>query len=317
MIHKLLRLFFRHPSPPPAPAWLDRIEHLDPEGREEDRRAAQGLARALHGHALPMPALGRREVAVLHAARRRRPAELLEAVQGLSYPAALRLAERLAPRPGLDRQGLAAAARHLVETSPEREVVLAALALLALAPTEEDLPLLERVARSATGAPAAMRVATAIPALRRPALLSLVKASSGIGRALALEELLRRGAPVPEEAPALLSLLAEVEDPLERAWGSVPLLEAVDVPSLLAENPSLAETVVLALEANARGGWRGGPGPGLGRLLGSIRAAEALLEGEFPDDLRKRSARAVIEAHPAPAGKAVRLAQAFIERERA
>lgn len=309
MIRQLLRRLLRRSAPPPAPAWLEGLAHLDEAAREEDREAGRALARALHGHAKPAAGLGRREAAVIHAARRRRPAELLEALEGLPYPAALRLGERLAARPDLDRGGLAQTARRALESAARREEALAALALLALAPSPADLPRLLEAARSAAGAPAALRVAAAA-ALPRAELHSLLAAASGIGRALALEAYLHDRSLEAGEAPRLLELMAGIEDPLERAWASAPLLEAVDAAALLAEAPALGGPLVLGLEANARGGWRGGPGPGLGRLPGSIRAAEALLTGELAPELMDRAARAVVEAHPAPHGEVLRRAEA-------
>src|SRR5690606_41712959 len=107
-----------------------------------------------------------------------------------------------------------------------------------------------------------------------------VGAAPYVGRDRAIEEWLRALGPKlrAEESAKLLRSAAEVSDPLDRAWAAVPLLEAVDVPALLEADPSLAEAVVLCLEANDRGGWRGGPGPGRARLPGSQPAADALLE---------------------------------------
>lgn len=285
----LLR-WFSKASPPTAGAWLDRA---DPE-----EAAGEALARALHGHAAPMPNLRRREVAAFHAARRRKWRELAEAIEGLPYPAALRLAEALGARADLDREGLVASARRILSRTPEGEMALAALALLALSPSPDDLPLLLRAATKAPGAPAAARVVAALPEeTARPALRELIGRAAGIGRTLAIEEFLRGRAP-GDEAPFLLGATAEVEDPLARAWGSVPLLETEEVAAL-AEEAAHHEALILCLEANARGGWRGGPGPGLGRLPGSLRVAERLLD-LASDERRERIARALLEAHPAP-----------------
>lgn len=299
-------------SAPAARPWLDGLGALDEEAREGDREAGRALARALHGHAAPTPGLERRATAAIHAARRRKPGELAEALEALPYPAALRLAERLAARRDLDRAGLGEGARRILEATPQREVALAALALLTLAPSPEDLPLLERAAHSAAGAPAAARVAAALPADEaRPALLSVIRRASEIGRALAIEENLRaQGA--GEDAPLLLELASAIEDPLERAWATVPLLEQIDAEALLEARPALAEALVLGIEANARGGWHGGPGPGLGRLPGAQRVALHLLREGVDPLLRERAARAVVEAHPAPAGELLRKAQEIL-----
>lgn len=309
----LLRLFSRRAGPPAAPPWIERLGKLDAAEAEEDREAARALARALHGHAQIAPGLGRREEAVIHASRRRRPEELREAIRGLDCPSALALAKRLEGRRALDRGGLGEAAQRVVETSPLRDEALAALALLTLSPSSVALSLLEKAALSALGAPAAMRVATAQPETSRPALHALLEIAPGIGRALALEEYLRARKVEPGEAPLLFELMSGIEDPLERGWASAPLFEEADAAVLLEENPSLAQAVVLGLEANARGGWRGGPGPGLGRLPGSIRAAEALLRGEYPSEFKERAARAVVEAHPAPLGDILQLARDILE----
>jgi len=309
-MRRLFRLL-RRPSSATGPGipWLERLPIEDPSEREEELGIAREIARGLHAHPRPVPGFSRRMQAVIHAARRRRADELAEALRGLDLALAFRLAEALASRAELDREGLSQAARKLAVTSPDREEALAALALLSLRPAPEDLPLLERAALSPCGAPAAARAASALPE-PRAALESIVRRSTGLGRALAIEELLRaRGGGLDvEEGARLLRDTAEIADPLDRAWASAPLLEALDVPALLRADPSLVEGVILCLESNARGGWRGGPGPGLGRLGGSIRAAEAILEGEWEEGVRERTARAVLDAHPAPAGKLLRLA---------
>jgi hypothetical protein len=309
-MRRLFRLFRRTSSATgPEIPWLERLPVGDPSAREEELGAAREIARRLHAHPRPVPGFSRRMQAVLHAARRRRADELAEAVRGLDLALAFRLAEALAPRADLDREGLSQAARKLAASSPNREETLAALALLSLSPSLEDLPLLERAALSPCGAPAAARAASALPD-PRPALATIVRRATGLGRALAIEELLRaRGEDLDaEEGARLLGDAAGIADPLDRAWASAPLLEALDAPALLRADPSLVEAVILCLESNARGGWRGGPGPGLGRLGGSIRAAEAILEGEWDREIRERTARAVLDAHPAPAGKLLRLA---------
>jgi len=308
----LLRLLRRQSSPSASSLpWLDRLPLADPGALEEDLATAREFARRLHGRPAPAPGMSRRVQAVLHAARRRRVDELAEAVRGLSPADAVRLADALSGRADLDRAGLDATARKLLATAPTREPALAALALLALAPTPEDRPLLLRAACSACGAPLAARAAAAMPD-GRAVLDAIFEAAPGVGRALAIEAWIRaRGsAPGPDEGARLLGAAATIGDPLDRAWAAVPLLEAVDVPALLRADPSLAEAVVLCLEANARGGWRGGPGPGLGRLPGSLRAAEALLEGEGPAEIRRRAARAVLDAHPACPPRLQRLAAA-------
>ncbi|HLV60542.1 MAG TPA: hypothetical protein VKY51_03980 [Fredinandcohnia sp.] len=298
----------RRATAPAAPPWIDGLDAQDEAARAEDREAARQIARAMHGHALPPAGLERRATAATHAARRRRPDELAEAIEGLPYPWALRLAERLAARPGLDRAGLGETARRVVLETPGRDAALAALALLSLAPSPADVDLLERAARSAVGAPAAARVAGALPGdAGRSALLAVIRRAEGVGRALAIEERLR-SRPPGDDAALLLELTAGIDDPLDRAWAAVPLLEAIDPDALLANRPDLAEALARAVESTARGGWHGGPGPGLGRLPGSQRAALCLLRGEVEAALRTRVARAVVEAHPAAAGEVLRLA---------
>lgn len=314
-MRRLLRLF-RRPSPPATPgsAWIDRLPLATPEERDEDAAAAREFARRLHGRLPSAPGISRRVQAVLHSARRRRVDELAEALRGLAPADAIRLAEAISARGGLDSEGLGSTASELLATAPTREPALAALALLSLSPLSARGPLLLRAALSALGAPLAARAAAALPDAGRW-LSNIVEAAPDVGRALAIEEWVRALGPKlgAEEAAKLLRSAAEVSDPLDRAWAAVPLLEAVDVPALLEADPSLAEAVVLCLEANARGGWRGGPGPGLGRLPGSQRAAEALLEGSYAPAIRERTARAVLDAHPAPPTRLQRLAASTSE----
>ncbi|HEY0839833.1 MAG TPA: hypothetical protein VGD74_06580, partial [Vulgatibacter sp.] len=144
------------------------------------------------------------------------------------------------------------------------------------------------------------------------ALLDLAAAGAGLARSLALERLalrhLENPAPFAPLVPRALALAAGIEDPLERAWAAVPLLEAARADERLASEPALAAPVLACLEAVSRGGWNGGPGPGLARLPGAVRTAQALIGSESIDEsVRLAAASAVLDARPMPAG-AVRLA---------
>lgn len=282
-----------------------------PEVVAAEVRLGERFAAELHAWGAREPlGLGRRAAAIADAARRRRTGELAEALDGVAPWELPALLEALEERKDLDRNALLATARTLAGEATTLEQLAGALGLLALGPAPEDLPLLEEAARC----PALTGVcAVAAEPLGGEALLSLARVSTGLGRALALERL---GLALAEDptalaplAPEALRLAATVEDGPARAYAAVPLLELADAAKLLAADPGLAEPIAACLEATALGGWNGGPGPGLGRLPGAIRAAEALLGGDAPAEARARAAQAVLDAHPMPAGPVRTLAQ--------
>jgi hypothetical protein len=197
------------------------------------------------------------------------------------------------------------------------DVVRGALLLLSLGARAENAEVLRLAARLPALAPAAARAAASLPGGEAlSALLSLVQVTDGVGRALVVEEFLRsqEAEAVRPHGVALLRSVGEIADPLDRGWAAAPLLEIVDAPALLSGADTASADLALAmarcLEATSRGGWRGGPGPGLGRLPGSIRAAEAILSSEGEVAARRLAARAVLDSHPAPAGKVYELARA-------
>lgn len=324
------RLWPRRGSGDGGTPLLERLrERLPPGGAPgllptEDAAAeaaeAQRIVRELHGHAGPPLGLGlsaaRRAEAVAHAGRRRRPAELAEALRGLGHVDTVALLERAIARPDLPRAPTAETARRLLRKTEELEVARGALLLLSmLGAADEDVDALRLAARLPTLAPAAARAAGSLPkAEALDALLSLVEAADGVGRALVVEELLRsQGADAARaHGRTLLLRVAAIDDPIDRAWAAAPLLEMVDPLPPLADDGAVAEAIARCLEATARGGWRGGPGPGLGRLPGSIRAAEAILALEGHEPARRLAAQAVLDSHPAPAGEVYERARALI-----
>lgn len=284
----------------------------DPADAEAERRIAERFAAELHAWGPQAPAgLSRRAAAIADAVGRRRVDELAEALEDLPPWELPSLLEALDARADLDRAGAASLARTLAAGAERRELLAAGLALLALAPAPADRELLALACRSP--AYAGVCAMSAEP-LGPDALLHLARASEGLGRALVLERLglacADRPADIEPLAPEALRLAETLDDPVVRAWAAIPLLEVPDVPALLAREPALATAVAACLEAAARGGWNGGPGPGLGRMPGAIRAAEALLAGEAPEEARRRAARAVLDAHPLPPGPVRRAAEA-------
>lgn len=299
-----------------APSLLRRLAEREGGGArisgaaDEERALGERLAAELHAYGTrEPPGLGRRGAAIASAARRRRADELAEALAGLQPWELPALLEALRRRPDVDLRALAATAVALAESAVELQPLALALGLLGLAPATEHLPLFEQAARS----PALAAVcALAAEPLGVEALLRLARVADGIGRAMLLERLGLAAADDPGKLAPLageaLRLAGAVADEPARAYAAVPLLEIADVPALLAADPGLAEPVAACLEGAARGGWNGGPGPGLGRLPGAIRAAEALLQSAAPLEVRQRGARAVLASHPLPPGPSRRLA---------
>lgn len=288
---------------------------IDPAQAEAERLLGERFANELHAWAASEPAgLGRRVAAIVDAARRRRTDELEEALAGLHPWDLPHLLPLLEARGDLDQKALLDLARRLVQQVGDVELLAAALGLLALGPTPEDRTLLGLACRSpALAGVCAMSAEPLGPAV----LLDLAREAEGLGRALVLERMglaaAEGGASLDEVAIEAFELAATIEDPIVRAWAAVPLLEVVDVPALLASSQEVAERladpVAACLESSSRGGWNGGPGPGLGRSPGAIRAAQALLEREGPEEVRRRVARAVLDAHPLPPGEARLLAE--------
>ncbi len=282
---------------------------------EAERRLGDRFAAELHAYGAREPAgLGRRIAALLAAAARKRPDELEEALGGLQPWELPALLESLEARGDLPRSALVATARLLAERTGSWEVLAAAIGLVGLAPAPEDLPLFETAARST--ALAGVCAMSAEP-LGPEVLLRLARRAEGIGRAMALERL---GLATADDPQALAPLAAEalrlagtIEDPAARAYAAVPLLELADAAALLADDPALADPIAACLEAAARGGWNGGPGPGLGRLPGATKAAELILAGDLPEEVRRRCARAVLAAHPMPAGPVRKAAQTLLD----
>lgn len=277
----------------------------DPAQAEAERRLGERFAAELHAYGAHEPAgLARRAAAVASAASRRKPRELEEALSGLSPWELPSFLEGLGARKDLQKRALAETARKLIPLATGPEVLAAAVAMLAPAVDEGDRDLLLRLGRSTALAGICAMV---IEGLGPAALLELARFAEGLGRALALERLgmvLAEGKSLPPtEIAEALRLAGTVEDPVVRAYGAVPLLETGDVAARLEEDPALAEAVARCLEAAARGGWNGGPGPGLGRMPGGTDAAFKLLSLEAASPEAKRlAARAVLDSHPMPAG---------------
>ncbi len=276
----------------------------DPAEADAERHMGERFAAELHAYGAREPiGLARRLAAVASAARRRKEGELAEALEGLHPWELPALLEALRARTDPPREALVATARTLAGRTGDWEVLAAALGLVGIAPAPEDLPLLERAARSV--ALAGVCAMSAEP-LGMQALLRLARVSEGLGRSLVVERIGMATADQPEElapvAAEAIALAGTIEDPAARAYAAVPLLEVSDVSSLVAADTALAAPVAACLEAAARGGWNGGPGPGLGRLPGAIQAAEAVLASEAPLEVRRRAAQAVLDSHPMPPG---------------
>lgn len=284
----------------------------DGEARAE-RQLGERFVAELHAWGAREPlGLGRRATAVASALGRRRPDELEEALEGLDPWHVPALLEILDSRSDLPLRHLRPTARATAERAADLRVLAAAIGLLALAPAPEDEPLLLLAGRSEALAGVC---ALAAEELGLPALLRLARVATGPARAVVLERLGLAAAerqaewePIAAEAIRLAGL---VEDEPTRAYAAVPLLEVADARALLQADPGLAVPLVACIEATAVGGWNGGPGPGLGRLPGAIRAAEAVLGSDLPLELRTRCARAVLSAHPMPPGPIRAAAQAL------
>lgn len=283
-----------------APSLLDSLRERGPSPSPEREERARHLARMRHAPLPPLPGLSRRATAAVLGSRRRRPEELEEALRGLAPWQLEPLLAVLRRRPEADRTALARCAKELAERCASEDVLAGALALLSLHPQPEDVPLLVAVGPLPTLASFAAQALRGLPAdVGRPALLELTRRSSGIGRAMVIEEAMADASDDEELAVELLRLAAEIDDPLDRVWGALPLLERVDWKGALGERPELGPALASALEASARGGWNGGPGPGLGRMPGAQRAAEALLlHPEAAEAAKRDAARAVLDSHP-------------------
>ncbi|HWV38485.1 MAG TPA: hypothetical protein VN033_08400 [Vulgatibacter sp.] len=284
----------------------------DPEAAAEERRLGERFAAELH-------LIGRREdrflatarrlAAIASAARRRDPEELHEAVEGVAPWELPDLLEALSRRGDVSHPLLAETGRRLAARASDPATLAAAIACVSLDLREEDVPLVITAGRSPALAGVCAQALERLPKGRvEGALLDLAEATTGLSRSMALERLALRHLEDPagfrDLALRALELAASVEDPLERAWAAVPLLEAARADERLLEvSPALAGPAVACLEAVSRGGWNGGPGPGLARLPVASRTALAVLESAaLPKTLRRRAAAAVLDARPMPTG---------------
>lgn len=310
---------------PRAPALLSRIEaRLPPDGgagllpaadpveAEEEKRLGDRFAAEMH-------LLGRREdrlfatarrlAAIASAARRRDPEELREAVEGVAPWELPDLLEALARRGDVSGPALAEAGRRLAARAVDHATLAASIACISLDLREEDRALLMIAGRSPALAGVCALALEKLPAEEvDAALFGLAEAAAGLSRSMALERLALRHLEEPARfralAPRALELAASIEDPLERAWAAVPLLEAARADELLQSDPDLVGPVVACLESVSRGGWNGGPGPGLARLPGASRAALAAIDSvSLPETSRRRAAAAVLDARPMPTGQ--------------
>lgn len=295
----------------PADGGPGLVPAADTEEAAEEKRLGDRFATELH-------LLGRREdrlfatarrlAAIGSAARRRDPEELREALGGVAPWELPDLLEALARRGDVPGPALAEAARRLARRAEDFPALAAAIACLSLGLREEDLALLTIAGRSPALAGVCALAMEKLPAGEvDAALVGLAEAAAGLSRSMALERLALRHLEEPagfrDLAPRALELAASIEDPLERAWAAVPLLEAARADELLQTAPELAGAVVACLESVSRGGWNGGPGPGLARLPGASRSALATIDAaSLPDDLRRRAAAAVLDARPMPTG---------------
>ncbi len=287
----------------------------DPAVDEEERQLAQRNAAELHllrrGSSLWL-GQSRRLAAIASSARRRDPDELREAVAGVEPWELPSLLEALAQRRDLPPSRLAEVARIAASRAADFRGLAAALALITPGVSAEDLPLLLVAGRSSVLSGVCALAIEGLPSEAiDPALLSLARITQGLGAALTLERLAIRHVEEPTLlAPLLpdaLSLAAAIPDPLDRAYAAVPLLEVAG-PDLLDDHPALATSVAACLDATSRGGWNGGPGPGLGRLPNASHLAHALLiRPDLPEEARRAVAHAVLDARPIPTGP-IRLA---------
>lgn len=302
--------------PPDGKAGL--LPPAEPILAEAENRLGEMHAREIHvWGARPPGGLGRRARAVAAACARGRAGELEEALDGLLPWEAPFLLEELEERKEVSRRALASTSRKLFAEARSLETLASAICLLTPATTGEDLEPLLLFGRSpALTASCAM----ALEPLGPGALLSLAGVSTGLGRALALERLglvlVSGGQEEPGFLHEALPLAAAIEDPTERAYAAVPLLEAPGLIQALEKEPELASAVATCLDATALGGWHGGPGPGLGRLPGALSVAEWVLGAEaIEQEVREQAARAVLHAHPMPVGPILDAAQRTLARK--
>lgn len=290
----------------------------EPALAEAEERLGERHCRELHvWGARPPGGLGRRARAVASAASRHKAAELEEALEGLWPWEAPFLIEELESRKEVSKKDLGQTCRALFLETGSFEVLACAIGLLTPAVEEADRERLLLFGRSpALTASCAM----ALEPLGTDALLALAGCSVGLGRAMALERLGLSMVSDPSAPLATLeralALAGEIEDPVARAYAAVPLLEVPSLPAALEGESHLVDAIASCIEATARGGWHGGPGPGLGRLPGAMGAAEKiLLSGSSSREQKERVARAVLEAHPLPMGPVLQAAQKALATE--
>lgn len=306
-----------HAGPPLLPRLEARLPPdggpglLPPEDLEEaavEKRLGDRWAAELHllGRGAAPIGASRRLAAIAWAARRRDVDELGEAVDGLAPWDLPDLMEALLARTDVPVKPLAETARGLAARASDYPALAAAVALIAPDVHDSDRMLLFLAGRSPALAGVCALAVEKLPA-SDAALLDLAAAGAGLSRSLALERLALRHledpAPFAPLVPRALALAAAIEDPLERAWAAVPLLEAAKIDERVGAEPELAAPALACLEAVSRGGWNGGPGPGLARLPGAVRTARALIESESIDEgVRRAAALAVVDARPMPTG---------------
>lgn len=293
----------------------------DAEEAAEEARLAERFAVESHRRGrqeLSGIGTSRRLAAIASSARRTSAAELEEAIRGVAPWELPELLGAVEARADVPAPRLAETARKLASQAADFPTLAGALALLAPGIVLEDRALLWIAGRSPALTGTCSRSLEALPEEEiDPALLELARRTLGVGRAMALERLAVRHLVDPPGfealAPQALELAAAIEDPLERAWAAVPLLEVAGLPALLPSRPELGHAGSLCLEAVARGGWNGGPGPGLGRLPGAIKAAEAIFSlASLPLEVRATAARAVVDARPIPSGPARETAERIL-----
>jgi len=312
----------RGPVRPAAPRLLARIEArlppgggpgllpADAEDAAEETRLGDRFAAQLH-------LLGRREdrffagarrlSAIASAARRADPEELREAVEGVAPWELPDLVEALAGRRDVAAPLLAETARRLIASAGDYPTLAAAIACLSLGLREDDRRTIAVAGRSPALAGVCAMALEKLPDAD-DALLELAEGAAELARSMALERLALRHLEAPagfrELAPRALELAAAIGDPLVRAWAAVPLLEAARADEWLAGAPAIVGAAVSCVEAVSRGGWNGGPGPGLARLPAASRTAMAVIDlAEAPEALRRRTASAVMDARPIPTGE--------------
>jgi len=297
----------------PADGAPGLLPAADPTEAEEEERLGARFAAELHRLSRGDPSWlgqGRRLAAIASAARRRSAAELEEALRGVPPWELGDLAHAVASRKDLTAEALAETARALAKRARDFQTLAGAIAFLGKGIEGEDRELILRAGRSPALAGICALALENLPDEEADAsLLELASRSEGMSRALVLERLAARHLVDPDGftayVPRALELAAAIEDPLVRAWGAVPLIEVARLPARLDAEPELALPAARCLEAISRGGWNGGPGPGIGRLPGATHTAEAILQLEGMDpEARRITARAVVDARPVPPGPA-------------